>query len=64
MDFVKTLVQTYLDDNGADEPAREPASLFECPACKAVFIGVEKRACLSCDQTVDPISNERELGLV
>lgn len=64
MDLVKTLLQTYRDDNGVEEPSREPASLFECPGCRAVFIGVEKRACLSCDQTVEPISNERELGLV
>lgn len=64
MDLVKSLLQTYLDDTGSDVPAREPASLYECPGCRAVFIGEDKRACHSCDQTVEPISNERELGLV
>lgn len=48
------------DEEGGDRPA---SSLFECPACDAVYVGTDPQSCPECGSPVERVPNERELGI-
>lgn len=38
--------------------------LYECPRCEITYVSEEMESCRSCKADVEPIANERELGLL
>lgn len=56
-------VRTIFGDQGDDDPPRGAGKLFECRDCNKIFIREEPHPCPECGQPVEPIPNERDLGL-
>lgn len=61
-------VQQFLGRSGeTDETAempREPTHLFRCEACRETYISVGMDRCPACEDDVERIPSERDLGFV
>lgn len=44
---------------GDDEKKEDPVSLFECPSCETVYIGIEMTRCSQCDVAFDDAQSAR-----
>lgn len=38
--------------------------LYECPRCELTYVSEGKESCRGCGEDVEPIANERELGIL
>lgn len=62
-------VQSRIRSSGSSTVDRQSetehfASLFECTECDTTYICEEMESCPECNNDVDHVPNERELGLI
>ena len=60
-----------LTDTESDDEETTPKTdggvnvqLFECSHCAVTYVSKSKDSCSQCGQPVNPIQNERDLGLI
>lgn len=65
LDWVKVILEDgrESDDDEEEDGAHDPARLYECPDCGTIYIRTDPQPCSECNTSVDPIANERDLGL-
>lgn len=68
MSVVRQVRELFQSDAGPDEQppvkTREKARLFRCHACAETYITIDMDRCPSCEDAVEHIPSERDLGFV
>lgn len=50
-------------DDGNDRDDRAEVALYSCRECERTYISERMESCPECGERVEPVPNERELGL-
>lgn len=53
-----------LDDNASETTTRPSSRLFRCTTCAKTYVTLSMETCPDCNQSIEGIPNERDLGMV
>lgn len=63
-DAVETQESQALDADASEPTTRPSSRLFRCTACAKTYVTRSMENCPDCNQAIEGIPNERDLGMV
>lgn len=63
-DTAETQESETLGADASETPTRPSSRLFRCSSCAKTYVTRSMETCPDCNQTIEGIPNERDLGMV
>lgn len=63
LEKIKTMLTGEEGEPSSNEQPTQTSSLYRCSVCDTVYISDEMQTCPECEDSVDQVPNERQLGL-